>query len=116
MLFEKTYLNKAIFLPLEIISSRFEVLPERVQKNNAARLSNATGCLSESSAGQRYVRESGFPLFLLHEHGVPGGELYGFLLGEFQYLGGDVLLVDDDAEHVFVEPLVGHDEVAAVTV
>ena len=54
-------------------------------------------------------------LFLSHEHGVPGWELDGLLLGELEDFLGDVLLVDHYAEHVLVEPFVGHNQVAIVT-
>ena len=48
------------------------------------------------------------------EEGIPCGELYGLLLEEVKHRGGYVLLVHHDAEHVFIEPFVGHDEVALV--
>ena len=48
------------------------------------------------------------------EHGVPGGEEGGGLAGDLQDVGGDVFLVDYQAEHVFVKPSVGHDQMAVV--
>ena len=54
-------------------------------------------------------------LLLFHEHGIPCGEKDGFLLHEFHEFLGHVLLVYHHAEHVLVEPLVGHDEIAVVT-
>ena len=54
-------------------------------------------------------------LFLSHEHGVPGWKLDGLLLGELEDFLGDVLLVDHYAEHVLIEPFVGHNQVAIVT-
>ena len=55
-------------------------------------------------------------LFLGGEHGVPGGEHDGLLVEHGADVGGDVFLLQHNAEHVFVEPVVGHDEEALVAV
>ena len=55
-------------------------------------------------------------LFFGGEHGVPSWELDWLLLEEFRYALWHVLLVEHEAEHVFVEPFVGHDIVALETV
>ena len=54
--------------------------------------------------------------FLLGKHGVPGGQADGLLLEQIHDLGGDILLVYHEAEHILVEPLVGDDEVATIAV
>ena len=51
-------------------------------------------------------------LFFGGEHGVPSWELDWFLLEEFRHALRHVFLVEHEAEHVFVEPFVGHDVVA----
>ena len=52
-------------------------------------------------------------LFIL-EHGIPCRQTDGLLFQHVQNILRAVLLVDDHAEHVFVEPLVRHDEMALI--
>ena len=52
-------------------------------------------------------------LFIL-EHGVPCRQTDGLLFQHVQNVLRAVLLVDDHTEHVFVEPLVRHDEMALI--
>ena len=49
------------------------------------------------------------------EQRVFGHDHRGLLLVVLQQLLGDVLLVDDQAEHVFAEPAGGHDETALLS-
>ena len=46
------------------------------------------------------------------EHWVPCGEHDWLLLEHVEHLCWDILLVNNKAEHILVEPLVGHDECA----
>ena len=50
-------------------------------------------------------------LFFWGEHRVPCGEHNGLLVHHGADVGGDVFLLEHHAEHVLVEPVVGHDEV-----
>lgn len=51
-------------------------------------------------------------LLLGCKHWVPGGEHGGFLFKNLENVLGNIFLVDNKAEHVLVEPLVGHYECA----
>ena len=53
-------------------------------------------------------------LFLFCEHRIPRREKCRILLENFLDLGSDILLVDNETEHIFVKPLVGHDKMPVV--
>ena len=48
------------------------------------------------------------------EHIIPGRNLYRLCLGGLECLRAEVFPFDDDAEKIFVEPLVGEGEISVV--
>ena len=53
-------------------------------------------------------------LFFWKKHRIPSREEGRLLVKHLQNVGRDKSLLDDETEHIVVEPLVGHDEVALV--
>ena len=54
-------------------------------------------------------------LFFRSEHRIPCRELDRLLVKHLEYVCWNVLLLDYEAEHVLVEPLVSHDVVALIS-
>lgn len=70
------------------------------------------GASTSSATGK--PNRSDTALLLREEHRVPGRKKNRLLIKHIHDIGRHVLLLKDETEHVVVEPLVGHDEVALV--
>lgn len=116
-LFRSDYLHFQSSLTASNIRIYFRSIHKRTHKyvhdflQNSAVL-NSLNLQNIAVFKHRKLRNSA--LFLWEEHWVPGGEEDRLLIQHINDIGWNEPLFCDEAEHVFIEPVVGHDEVALV--